>query len=221
MPFLTTIGSASVISFGLSFISQDPIISTVGKYFSSGEQWTEVANWSLNENNTGTATQIPNGATDAVLHKDCIADVDTWVEPNSIDIMSYSLTFTSAIGASVGCNIQGTGNLDFVGANYSPNAVLYGTYFSAGINQSWSTLENWYFTYTGGSNVPATAFPRFTTAVTLLTDCDANIDAWIAPLSIDIGSHTITFTSVANKYLTCDVTGTTGEVILDGVQLAP
>jgi len=84
----------------------------IGAYFyaSSGNDWGTLANWSGDSARTQAATQLPSGTTDVTLLSSGSADLDTWTQPQSINIGSNDLTLTSVANpsANLTCSVSGT-----------------------------------------------------------------------------------------------------------------
>jgi len=84
----------------------------IGAYFyaSSGNDWGTLANWSGDSARTQAATQLPSGTTAVTLLSSGSANMDTWTEPQSIDIGSNDLTLTSTAtpSANLTCSVTGT-----------------------------------------------------------------------------------------------------------------
>jgi len=84
----------------------------IGAYFyaSSGNDWGTLANWSGDSARTQAATQLPDGTTAVTLLSSGSADLDTWTQPQSIDIGSNDLTLTSVANpsANLTCSVSGT-----------------------------------------------------------------------------------------------------------------
>ena len=84
----------------------------IGAYFyaSSGNDWGTLANWFGDSAMTQAATQLPDGTTAVTLLSSGSADLDTWTQPQSIDIGSNDLTLTSVANpsANLTCGVSGT-----------------------------------------------------------------------------------------------------------------
>ena len=84
----------------------------IGAYFyaSSGNDWGTLANWSGDSARTQAATQLPDGTTAVTLLSSGSADLDTWTQPQSINIGSNDLTLTSVANpsANLTCGVSGT-----------------------------------------------------------------------------------------------------------------
>jgi hypothetical protein len=84
----------------------------IGAYFyaSSGNDLGTLANWYGDIAMTQAATQLPDGTTDVTLLSSGSADLDTWTQPQSINIGSNDLTLTSVAtpSANLTCSVTGT-----------------------------------------------------------------------------------------------------------------
>jgi hypothetical protein len=84
----------------------------IGAYFyaGSGNDWSTLANWFGDSAMTQAATQLPDGTTDVTLLSSGSADLDTWTQPQSINIGSNDLTLTSVANpsANLTCSVSGT-----------------------------------------------------------------------------------------------------------------
>lgn len=95
----------------------------IGAYFYStaGNDWSTLANWFGNSALTQAATQLPSGTTAVTLLSSGSADMDTWTQPQSIDIGSFDLTLTSTAtpSANLTCSVSGTGVVTLNGVAFN------------------------------------------------------------------------------------------------------
>jgi hypothetical protein len=219
MPFLTTIGSAGLLTFGLSSPATGGILPNVTKYFFAGSDslWSNLNNWYTDSAHTSHAASLPNAAEDTILLSNVSANIDSpWIQPLSITIDTFNLTLTSTTGVNVSCPIDGTtGTVTLNGANLNYPTSTVGKYFYPSSGNSWSTLGNWYTTRT--LSTTALSLPNTGAAVVLLGDASADVDSWTQPASINLVHRTLTLSSASNATVTCQITGAGGHLILHNV----
>jgi hypothetical protein len=84
-----------------------------GKYWysTSATAWNTQSNWYTDAAHLYQAAGLPDGATDVIILGNVGPSVDLdaayWVEPNSIDTGSATVTFTSQNYGNVTCSISG------------------------------------------------------------------------------------------------------------------
>lgn len=84
-----------------------------GKYWysTSATAWNTQANWYTDAAHLYQAASLPDGATDVIILGNIGPSVDLdaayWVQPNSIDTGSATVTFTSQNYGNVTCSISG------------------------------------------------------------------------------------------------------------------
>ncbi len=85
----------------------------IGKYWysTSATAWNTQSNWFTDAAHLYQAASLPDGATDVIVLGNTGPSVDLdaayWVEPNSIDTGSATVTFTSQSYGNVTCSISG------------------------------------------------------------------------------------------------------------------
>jgi hypothetical protein len=95
----------------------------IGAYFYAnvGNSWSALANWYGDSARTQAATELPGATTDVTLLSSGSADMDTWTQPQSIDILSFDLTLTSTAtpSANLTCSVSGTGVVTLNGVAFN------------------------------------------------------------------------------------------------------
>lgn len=95
----------------------------IGAYFYAGanSSWSTLGNWYGDSARTQAATQLPDGTIDVTLQSNASANIDTWTQPQSINIGSFDLTLTSTANpsANLSCNVSGTGTVTLNGVAFN------------------------------------------------------------------------------------------------------
>lgn len=96
-----------------------PVQIVVGKYWFSpaSTSWYTLSNWYSDINHTLSATNLPNSSTDVIVLSTVAPFIDldspSWVQPNSINTGTTTVTFSSQNAVNVTCTI--TGSAEFLG----------------------------------------------------------------------------------------------------------
>jgi len=95
----------------------------IGAYFYAGSDsnWSTLANWYGDSSRTQAATQLPGSSTSVTLQSNASANMDSWTQPQSINIGSFDLTLTSTANpsANLSCNVSGTGTVTLNGVAFN------------------------------------------------------------------------------------------------------
>lgn len=95
----------------------------IGAYFYAGSDsnWSTLANWYGDSSRTEAATQLPDSSTSVTLQSNASANMDSWTQPQSINIGSFDLTLTSTANpsANLSCNVSGTGTVTLNGVAFN------------------------------------------------------------------------------------------------------
>jgi hypothetical protein len=95
----------------------------IGAYFYAGanSNWGTLGNWYGDSARTQAATQLPGSSTNVTLQSNASANMDTWTQPQSINIGAFDLTLTSTANpsANLSCNVSGTGTVTLNGVAFN------------------------------------------------------------------------------------------------------
>jgi hypothetical protein len=104
-------------------VDYDSPVARVGSIFkgTADDDWFKISNWVTS--NSLPATELPGSGTSVVLEHNCVVDVDSqgWLQPGSITISTYNITFNSDAETrpTITCNITATtGTAIFNGVDY-------------------------------------------------------------------------------------------------------
>lgn len=95
----------------------------IGAYFYAGANanWSTLANWYGDSVRTQDATALPDATTDVTLQSNASANMDSWTQPQSINVGAFALTLTSTANpsANLTCSVSGTGSVTLNGVAFN------------------------------------------------------------------------------------------------------
>jgi hypothetical protein len=207
MPFITSIGSASLFGFNLSAAGSasnngggnQPYTGTLYYYEGADETdttstWATLAKWYKNSSHTQAAPALPTASNATVLLNNTSADLETWTAPASIDISGKSLTL-NAHAQQNGCASAVEFNTPIT-ATSSSNLILSGHITVTGVNHPLYTFN-------------------YITSTYYYFDADLDINSYIyqSQYSNTVAAVAISFTAeLAGDFYTIG-TDSTGKVI--------
>lgn len=125
--------------------------TTIYFYPDGNSNWTNVSNWWTNSIHTIPAGSLPTGTSQTIIlgTTQPSVDLDTWVEPASIDATNTGLTFYHSGNFSIDSDI--VGNVIFSGDIYSFGTIVGDVTYSGTSNNNGTIAGDVIFNGSGGN----------------------------------------------------------------------